>query len=46
MGLEGANKYLLDKKNEINQIINKLKNNNISSIKLEKLINLVINRNY
>lgn len=46
LGLEGANKYLLDKKNEINQIINKLKNNNISSIKLEKLINLVINRNY
>ncbi|MBK2357580.1 polyprenyl synthetase family protein [Francisella hispaniensis] len=45
MGLEVANKYLLDKKNEITQIITKLKNNKISSNRLEKLIDLVINRN-
>lgn len=45
MGLKDANKYLLDKKNEITQIITKLKNNNFSSTSLENLIDLVINRN-
>ncbi|APC91053.1 MULTISPECIES: polyprenyl synthetase family protein [Francisella] len=45
MGLEGASKYLLDKKNQINEIITKLKNNKISSTSLERLIDLVINRN-
>ncbi|GAB4222270.1 MAG: polyprenyl synthetase family protein [Francisella sp.] len=46
MGIEGANKYLQCKKNEISQIINKLKENNISSDRLENLIELVVNRNY
>ncbi|MDE5026549.1 octaprenyl-diphosphate synthase, partial [Francisella tularensis subsp. holarctica] len=45
MGINDANKYLLEKKNEITQIITKLKNNTFSSTSLENLIDLVINRN-
>lgn len=46
MGLDGANKHLESKKEEINTILDKLNKNNIFSEDLNKLIDLVINRNY
>ncbi|AJI55629.1 polyprenyl synthetase family protein [Francisella philomiragia] len=46
MGLDGANKYLFDKKNEIRKLLSELNKKNLSTQNLEKLIDLVINRNY
>ncbi|MDE4967696.1 octaprenyl-diphosphate synthase, partial [Francisella tularensis subsp. holarctica] len=45
MGLKDANKYILDKKNEIKKIINKIKNNKLSTTILENLNEIYIKRN-
>ncbi|WP_150466624.1 polyprenyl synthetase family protein [Francisella sp. SYW-9] len=46
MGLDEANNYLSSKKRQIDDILNILKKENLNLATLEKLINLVINRNY
>ena len=46
MGLDEADKYLNNKRNQINNVIYELKERKLNLSKLEKLINLVINRKY
>ena len=46
MGLEGAIEYLNSKNLEIKKLTNELKSNNIKCDQIEKLINLVIHRDY
>ncbi len=46
MGLNEANKYLHHKKDEIKKLLSELYNRNIPTQNLEKLIELVIDRNY
>ncbi|ASG68571.1 geranyltranstransferase [Francisella halioticida] len=46
MGLDKANKYLNSKKKQIDTILYEFEERKLNLAKLEKLINLVINRNY
>ncbi|MED7819426.1 MULTISPECIES: polyprenyl synthetase family protein [unclassified Francisella] len=46
MGLDKANRYLNEKKNQIDSILLEFKGEKESLVNFEKLINLVINRNY
>ncbi|MED7787469.1 farnesyl diphosphate synthase [Francisella sp. 19X1-34] len=46
MGLNKANEYLKNKKEQINTLIEEFKEKNLNLTELEELINLVTNRNY